>query len=530
MNGSSAYLSKMIKKLRKEKGLTQKGLAHEIGVDSKMISYYETGKSSPSVDALIKIAGIFSISVDSLLFEGRSEAPVKEKKYMKLPGGRFVSSLKWQFILIIIIALSSLFTANLLIYNQHKKSNQDEFRKNIRRIAEKINSRISNIKYASKIIANHQIVTSFRNELNIKNEKQHLMLLNTVKALFNASIVYIMDKNGTVVACSPYDSGKTLTGKNFRFRPYFTDAMNNSPSVYAALGTTTHERGIYYSYPIYREKGEEPHGVAVIKMGIGNIDNIIGEFKDIAGVLSPDGVVFISNRKGWLYKAALPIEPYRLEKIHNSKQFADKKLTELSPLLLGDEISIQKRRYCLSKKEIILPGWKVFTLEKITGHYPAGISLLVSSSIIILTLILLYLVNINQNKKELQNQRDLAEKNLNESEEKYRIVFENTGTATIIYGDDKIITMCNSRFEDISGYPRKEIIGRMKWSDFAAVDEIQRMENYHDKRGVDKSIPDEYSFKFINREGVIKYVHVKVGFIPGSKIRVASILPLDFLQ
>ncbi len=530
MNGSSAYLSKMIKTLRKEKGFTQKGLAHAIGVDSKMISYYETGKSIPSVDALIKIAGIFNISVDSLLFKGAAPESFKEKKSIKLPSIYSLSSFRWQLILIAIISLSALITANLLVYNLHKKTNFEKSQKNISRIAERINSKISNIKYASKIIANHQLITNFRKELSIKNEKQHLLLLNTVKELFNASIVYIMDENGTVVACSPYDNGKTLTGKNFRFRPYFTDAMNNSPSVYAALGTTTGERGIYYSYPIFRDQGKEPHGVAVIKMGIDDIDNIISEFKGIAGILSPDGVIFITNREKWLYRTALPIEPYKLEKIHNSKQFADKKLVKLSPPLITDEILIEGLKYSLSKKEIILPGWKVFALEKITGQYPTGISVLASSLIVILTLILFYLIFINQNKKVLRNQRDIAEKSLSESEEKYRIVFENTGTATIIYDDDKVITMCNSRFEDLSGYPRKEIVGNMKWSDFAASDEIQRMENYHSKRGIDKNIPDEYNFRFVNREGKVRDVYIKVGFIPGSKIRVASILPLDFLQ
>jgi len=39
-----------------------------------------------------------------------------------------------------------------------------------------------------------------------------------------------------------------------------------------------------------------------------------------------------------------------------------------------------------------------------------------------------------------------------ESEEKYRTVFENTGTATIIIEEDKVISMANTQSEKLSGY------------------------------------------------------------------------------
>jgi len=41
---------------------------------------------------------------------------------------------------------------------------------------------------------------------------------------------------------------------------------------------------------------------------------------------------------------------------------------------------------------------------------------------------------------------------LAESEEKYRIIFKNIGTAVIIIEEDKTITMANTQFEKLSGY------------------------------------------------------------------------------
>ncbi len=78
MNTPTLPISQRIKELRKIKGVTQGELAEEIGVDMKMVSYYETGKSIPSVDALIKIAMIFDVTVDYLLFEDSPKRPLKQ--------------------------------------------------------------------------------------------------------------------------------------------------------------------------------------------------------------------------------------------------------------------------------------------------------------------------------------------------------------------------------------------------------------------------------------------------------------------
>lgn len=59
--------AKRLKELRKEKGLSQAKLAEVLFVDKSSIAKYETGKSTPSVDMLIKLAEYFKVSTDYLL-------------------------------------------------------------------------------------------------------------------------------------------------------------------------------------------------------------------------------------------------------------------------------------------------------------------------------------------------------------------------------------------------------------------------------------------------------------------------------
>lgn len=62
-------LGERIKLLRKEKGYSQDKLAKQIGADARQISRYETGKITPSAEALVKFVEVFDVSIDYLLVE-----------------------------------------------------------------------------------------------------------------------------------------------------------------------------------------------------------------------------------------------------------------------------------------------------------------------------------------------------------------------------------------------------------------------------------------------------------------------------
>lgn len=117
---------------------------------------------------------------------------------------------------------------------------------------------------------------------------------------------------------------------------------------------------------------------------------------------------------------------------------------------------------------------------------------------------------------------------LTKDEVHYRTLFENTGTATCIFGDDGIISTCNSQFESLAGYTKKEIEGRLKWSDFVDPIDLERMGAYHRKRTDETSgAPSDYEFTFLARNGLRKLVHVFVKLIPGTKERVTSLIDLS---
>ena len=68
-------MGKNLRKLRKEKGLTQIGLQMQTGIDQALLSKYETGEKLPTTDNLIVLADFFNTNIDYI--SDRTDNPNK---------------------------------------------------------------------------------------------------------------------------------------------------------------------------------------------------------------------------------------------------------------------------------------------------------------------------------------------------------------------------------------------------------------------------------------------------------------------
>ena len=56
-----------IRKLRQERGLTQKQVAEYLQVDRSTYAYYESGRPKLSIDVLVKLAHFYGVSYATLI-------------------------------------------------------------------------------------------------------------------------------------------------------------------------------------------------------------------------------------------------------------------------------------------------------------------------------------------------------------------------------------------------------------------------------------------------------------------------------
>ena len=124
-------------------------------------------------------------------------------------------------------------------------------------------------------------------------------------------------------------------------------------------------------------------------------------------------------------------------------------------------------------------------------------------------------------------ERKLMENALKQSEIKYRTMFENAGTATVLYDEDTtIIYNANPAAETLSGYTREELEGS-SWGQLVAREDLDRMLAYNRMRKNNAtSAPRRYEFKLVTKEGEIRDTLVTVDKIPGTTNKVASLLDI----
>ncbi len=124
-------------------------------------------------------------------------------------------------------------------------------------------------------------------------------------------------------------------------------------------------------------------------------------------------------------------------------------------------------------------------------------------------------------------ERKQAEQTIKASESRYRTIFETTGTGTIIFGENGIISLANSGFASLVGYPREEIETHMPWTTFFDKDSVCRINEHIDSdRSGQTHAPNTYEVRLVNRNGKTHVGLIMVNLVPDSNQRVASFLDL----
>jgi two-component system sensor histidine kinase/response regulator len=189
-----------------------------------------------------------------------------------------------------------------------------------------------------------------------------------------ADTVFVLAGDGTTVAYLNKEGKAIGVGRNLRYRPYSRRALAGQANVYPAIGSNSHERGLYFAAPIYSGNSRDTPiaGVYTIKMPAAEIDRILARTKDPVLLLSPDGVVFATNRNEWLFTMAGQLTPVRRAQLEKDKQFGE--LFEgqgplALPFELGDgkHTSIKGRTYALETTDLTWPDdggqWRVVVMQ-----------------------------------------------------------------------------------------------------------------------------------------------------------------------
>ena len=152
------------------------------------------------------------------------------------------------------------------------------------------------------------------------------LLLNTAISV-TASDVYLMDLDGLTLAASSYRKERSFVGRNFSFRPYFTQAATGGLGRYFALGITSGERGYFFAAPV--RDGPRITGVVAVKFTVEAFE--AGWRAAASNIIVTDtgGIIFMASRPEWRLRATQPLTPRALEVIRANRQYPVDRLSLL---------------------------------------------------------------------------------------------------------------------------------------------------------------------------------------------------------
>jgi len=379
-------------------------------------------------------------------------------------------------LILIVLSLLAFLSASIggyLYYSSIKESAFKEAERQavarVQIIKKNLSSYLSEIRKPVRTLAGmkelRQVLKQSRNLKAIVNANA---VLDHFNKTLDTEVCYLMTREGETIASSNRNAADSFVGKNFDFRPYFKQAISGKPATYLALGTTSGRRGAYYSHPVAGEKPDTFIGVVVIKASIELVEKeLVAAPDEVVLVTDPQGIVFISNRKNWLYHSLNELTPEQKSNIEDSIQFGHGPWIWTGLKTRGDKHAIDSsgNEYLLHRLALDnYSGWKIIHLRSLkaiskTVSDPlfriAGPLILALCVLIGLSVFFLY----RKASVEIR-MRQSAEKALRESEVRYRRLYHHTPAMLHSIDTNGRIVSVSDYWSEVMGYRRDDVIGR----------------------------------------------------------------------
>ncbi|KAB2727498.1 sensor histidine kinase [Brucella intermedia] len=143
--------------------------------------------------------------------------------------------------------------------------------------------------------------------------------LELVAHQIGSPIIYVIARDGTVIASSNANTPESFVGRNYDFRPYFKGAMAAGSAEYYAIGDLSGRFGLFLAQRIGNQAG--PVGVVVIKFEFHRLVQTWSNDPGQTFVVDPRGIILASTDKFEDLRSFQPITTTERAQIIESGQF-----------------------------------------------------------------------------------------------------------------------------------------------------------------------------------------------------------------
>lgn len=151
--------------------------------------------------------------------------------------------------------------------------------------------------------------------------------LESLNRLAGTRAIYILNTQGQVLASSNWQQPDSFLGEDLSYRDYFREAAAGRTGRFFGVGTTRGDPGYYLSSPLY-EDGELA-GVAVVKVGLEQLEQSWRSVDIPVLVTDANGIVILASSPAWKFSAMRPLADEARERLRASLQYFDQPLAPL---------------------------------------------------------------------------------------------------------------------------------------------------------------------------------------------------------
>lgn len=139
--------------------------------------------------------------------------------------------------------------------------------------------------------------------------------------------IYVLDRQGRVMASSNWRRPDSFLGEDLSFRPYFRQALETGRGRIFGIGTTRGEPGYYLASAL--GNGQGTLGVAVVKVGLQQLEQSWATVEAPTLVADENGVVILASVPDWKFTTLQPLDKATRSAFDRSQQYNRRALEPL---------------------------------------------------------------------------------------------------------------------------------------------------------------------------------------------------------
>lgn len=249
---------------------------------------------------------------------------------------------------------------------RHARANADvDARQNARAHASLLESELQKFRLLPRVLTEFPDVRLALADKSAAASRRLDRELEQLAARTDAAVIYVIGADGTTIAASNWAVDTSFVGQNYRFRPYFRDAMRQGEAELFALGTVSGRPGLYLARRV--DVAGRPLGVIVVKVEFDRLEAKWADSPAATLVIDDAGIVIMASRPAWRFRSFVPISGAAQDRLRQTRSYGDAPLAPLSAGETDGDIRVvadgSRRLYRQAVQRVSLPGSRLHVLQ-----------------------------------------------------------------------------------------------------------------------------------------------------------------------